>query len=238
MGASSLPTSSAICFLASMAIVLLMTTRTDAREKDDGRRELSHEENWIESSIKTTMLPADRMGITVNALNLSIQDKDTNLNSRTSQGSLSLSMPLEGNTNVHGSAFAGSLYSLSVLCAWYILVTYLRALRLAEQYTVVIKSAEISYLRPVINVDRVLATSVLPDQGVCRAFLTALQEKGKTTLNITGSINVQTSNPRISPSTAIGSTKEKKAVEYTAALCAFIPRSSTSTGNRPKKYCR
>ena len=134
-------------------------------------------------------------------------------------------MPLKGNTNVHGSAFAGSLYSLAVLCAWYTLVSYLKALGLDEKYSVVVKSANISYLR-VINIDRVVATSMLPDKASCQNFLTALETTEKTTLNITGQINVPavTGNPKSS-----ATTEEKKAVEYTAVLCAFVPRSSRTS---------
>ena len=45
--------------------------------------------------------------------------------------SLSLSAPLELNKNVHGTAFAGSLYAAGVLCAFYLGREWLRTEGLA-----------------------------------------------------------------------------------------------------------
>jgi thioesterase domain-containing protein len=161
---------------------------------------LSPEEKWIESSIRATMPPAHQMGITLESISMEGSHH---------QRSLSLSMPLRGNTNVHGTAFAGSLYSLSVLCAWYTLVCCLRSQNEADHYNIVVKSAEIQYKRPVQHVDRVIATSFLPSEQVCQSFLKQLKETGKTTIEIVGEI--QDANG-------------KAAVQYTALLCGFLKK--------------
>ena len=70
---------------------------------------LSPEERWIEATIRATMPPAAKLGIGVEAL-----ETDASGAPR----ALALASPLSGNTNVHGTAFAGSLYSISALCAW------------------------------------------------------------------------------------------------------------------------
>ena len=55
--------------------------------------------------------------------------------------------PLEPNINLHGTGFAGSLYSLSVLTAWGLTSALLMESGLAAD--VVIRSAEIKYRKPV-----------------------------------------------------------------------------------------
>lgn len=55
--------------------------------------------------------------------------------------------PLEPNVNVHGTGFAGSLYSLSVLTAWGLTSSLLMNSGVAAD--VVVRSAEIKYRKPV-----------------------------------------------------------------------------------------
>jgi thioesterase domain-containing protein len=161
---------------------------------------LSKKEQWIKSSILETMPPAARLGITIGELSNENFDDETYL---------SLQMPLQGNTNIHGTAFAGSLYSLAALCAWYAITIRLRrAKRLSDDcYTVVLKSAEISYLRPVADA-WIVATSQFPTAEEFGAFLEQLQRSGKATIHVNGKIRLEDG---------------KDAVHYTAVICVFKP---------------
>lgn len=60
---------------------------------------------------------------------------------------LSMSAPLEANLNHHGTAFGGSQFSLAAVCGWALTVLTLRERGLAT--TVVVKSVQCDYLRPV-----------------------------------------------------------------------------------------
>ena len=119
-----------------------------------------------------------------------------------------LAAPLAGNTNVHGTAFAGSLYSISALCAWYTLVVDLRARGLDAAYTVVIQSADIEYKKPVTE-PRIVARSELPDARELDAFLDAVARDGKASCVVRGRIM---------------KTAEQPAANYAVKLCAFKPR--------------
>jgi len=55
--------------------------------------------------------------------------------------------PLEPNVNIHGTGFAGSIYSLATLSAWS-LVTHVLAEQAIEAELVIV-SADIKYLAPV-----------------------------------------------------------------------------------------
>lgn len=64
-----------------------------------------------------------------------------------SDRSISVHAPLSPNVNIHGTGFAGSIYSLAVLTGW-ALVTHITTIRNIDCELVVSK-AEIRYLRPV-----------------------------------------------------------------------------------------
>jgi thioesterase domain-containing protein len=55
--------------------------------------------------------------------------------------------PLEPNINIHGTGFAGSLYSLAVLTAW--ALCYAQIERLAVGAELVVAGAKVSYKKPV-----------------------------------------------------------------------------------------
>ena len=151
---------------------------------------LNQDEQWVADSIASSMPPAVKLGIQIEK----IGDDNT----------LALYMPLEGNTNIHGTAFAGSLYSLGALSAWYTAVHYLRRVHDANQdYTVVLKSAQISYKKPVVG-SHIVAQSVLPRKEADQ-FWSLLLHNGKANLDIRGTIMQN----------------DKPAVEYSALLCAF-----------------
>ena len=62
-------------------------------------------------------------------------------------GELVLRADLAANINVHGTAFAGSLYSICALSGWSMIWLQLRAREL--QGHIVIRQGQIEYLRPV-----------------------------------------------------------------------------------------
>eukprot|EP00668_Euglena_longa_P011308 GGOE01013702.1.p1 GENE.GGOE01013702.1~~GGOE01013702.1.p1 ORF type:complete len:175 (-),score=32.35 GGOE01013702.1:294-794(-) len=62
---------------------------------------------------------------------------------------ITVSAPLEANVNVHGTGFAGSLYSLAVLTAWTIVHHFLRCEFPMVHMELVVRDASIRYHRPV-----------------------------------------------------------------------------------------
>jgi thioesterase domain-containing protein len=87
--------------------------------------------------------------------------------------------PLSPNINVHGTGFAGSLYSLSALAAW----AY--TTHLVEQNGVdadiVMAQAEIRYRRPVVTDIECVCHC---DAEVGTAFLQHLEQKGRARLSL------------------------------------------------------
>ena len=91
--------------------------------------------------------------------------------------------PLRGNTNVHGSAFAGSLYALEALTAWGAIYLKLAALELDA--SIVHASGSIDFARP-INAD-IVATSTLNDSVPLERDL---REKGRSRFELTTTVAV------------------------------------------------
>lgn len=60
---------------------------------------------------------------------------------------LEVAADLAPNVNVHGTAFAGSIYSISALCGWS--MVHLQMRRREIDAAIVIAEGQISYLRPV-----------------------------------------------------------------------------------------
>ncbi|EOD08869.1 hypothetical protein EMIHUDRAFT_217177 [Emiliania huxleyi CCMP1516] len=94
------------------------------------RLRLSPPAHEIETHIRETQPPANLLGIGV---------------AEVDEGSLALHAPLELNHNVHGTAFAGSLYSLELVA----------------------KAGSISYRRP-LKGERIIARSQLPAEAALR----------------------------------------------------------------------
>ena len=82
----------------------------------------------------------------------------------------------EENVNVHGTAFAGSLYTTCVLAAWGLVNS-----RLPEEASLVLASGHIVYLSPVVG--DICARGEIPKQDFDQ-FLTAVNEKGRSRLNV------------------------------------------------------
>jgi thioesterase domain-containing protein len=88
---------------------------------------------------------------------------------------------LEPNINLHGTAFAGSLYTVSALTGWSMVHLQTR-LRGAEG-SIVLASGHIDYFKPVK--ENLVATCVFGDQD---AAFTRLRETGKARFPLTTTI--------------------------------------------------
>ena len=168
---------------------------TKVRRSRIKHRHLSKSGQEIQNHLLATQIPARSLGTEVE----SYGDDGT---------TLTLTAPLDRNQNVHGTGFAGSLYSVAVLTAYYLIFDYLQRNDLSH-FTLVAKSGSISYKKPVTT--RIRATSHLPSPYELKRFQSTLQEFRKATLNATGQI--------VQDSTV--------ACEYTIELCVFEPRSKT-----------
>ena len=82
----------------------------------------------------------------------------------------------EENVNVHGTAFAGSLYTTCVLAAWGLVNS-----RLPEEASLVLASGNIDYLSPVVG--DICARGEIPKQDFDQ-FLTAVNEQGRSRLDV------------------------------------------------------
>ena len=78
------------------------------------------------------------------------------------------------NVNIHGTAFAGSIYNVCGLSAWGLVHMRLLAENIAAE--VVMAKGEISYLAPV---SKCIKASSQLDENKFQAFRTQLLEKGK-----------------------------------------------------------
>ena len=87
--------------------------------------------------------------------------------------------PLEPNINIHGTGFAGSIYSVAVLTGWALATHILEDAGLEAE--LVVAKAEIRYRAPVTG-ELNCATTV--DTGVRDAFLRATREQGKGLLRL------------------------------------------------------
>lgn len=97
-----------------------------------------------------------------------------------------ISAPLDGNYNVHGTGFAGSLYSCASLAAWS-LTTHLIE-RNAIDADVVMSRAEIRYKHPVTG-DIHCRCDCEP--GSAESFLQHLKERGRARLTLVVDIGEQ-----------------------------------------------
>jgi len=110
-----------------------------------------------------------------NAMRLAIREVTPNV--------LHITAPLESNRNVHGTAFAGSLYALGMLTAWTLITHFLRLRNLDA--VMVQKSGQIDYRRPVRS--SIECHCEIPQQSF-DAFHHALTTNGKGQLEAAVSI--------------------------------------------------
>ncbi len=88
---------------------------------------------------------------------------------------ITVEAPLEPNTNIHGTGFAGSLYALGILAAWG-LCTHMIA-RVGLDASLVVAEAAIRYLAPVRG-DIVCHCTVT--ETAARAFVDELTAQGRS----------------------------------------------------------
>lgn len=158
---------------------------------------LNSEAQEIHNHIQETQTPARLLGIRVDNL---------------TQDSLTLSAPLSLNTNVHGTAFAGSLYAVGVLCSYYLARSWLWKNNELHGYTLVAKAGGIDYRRPVTR-RRIVATSFLPPVQILERFCQELATKHKASMNICGQILL-----------ADNTVNKNVACDYTIEVCAYRAR--------------
>lgn len=101
--------------------------------------------------------------------------------------SLVISADLQPNINIHGTAFAGSLYSICALAGWG-LVTLAIATRSVEA-SVVVASGSIGYLKPVQD-EKIIATATFTSD--LPAALEQYADTGKAQLSVDSSIKTRT----------------------------------------------
>jgi thioesterase domain-containing protein len=97
--------------------------------------------------------------------------------------SIIVSAPLEPNVNIHGTGFAGSLYSVAILTGW-ALSTHIMSLHNMVGDLVVGK-ADITYRTPVKGA---LTCRTQVSAAVCDAFKNNFEASGKARLNLTVNI--------------------------------------------------
>ncbi|MEM9622783.1 MAG: YiiD C-terminal domain-containing protein [Pseudomonadota bacterium] len=89
--------------------------------------------------------------------------------------------PLQANTNTHGTAFAGSLYSAQALTAWGVL--YLELASREIDASIIHANAQIEFSQPLAA--EIVARCTLADAD---ARMVALQDKGKLRLSLTTTV--------------------------------------------------
>lgn len=97
--------------------------------------------------------------------------------------SIRVNAPLAPNVNIHGTGFAGSLYSLSVLTGWALCFHLLNEAKVDAD--LVIAKAEIRYFKPVTGA--IDCYSEVTQRAKDR-FYKSLHERGKGRLNLEISI--------------------------------------------------
>ena len=97
-----------------------------------------------------------------------------------SSRSILVHAPLAPNVNIHGTGFAGSIYSIAVLAGW-ALSTHIMDV-LAMDGDLVVSKAEIKYRAPVTG--RIECRSVA-SEAECKEFQDSFNQIGKGRLSLT-----------------------------------------------------
>jgi thioesterase domain-containing protein len=95
------------------------------------------------------------------------------------KSSIQVNAPLEPNVNIHGTGFAGSLYSLSVLTGWAMCFHLLNEAKIDA--SLVVSKAEIRYLKPVTGEIECYCEVT---EAIKADFYQTLNAKGKSRLNL------------------------------------------------------
>jgi thioesterase domain-containing protein len=89
-----------------------------------------------------------------------------------------LRAPLAPNVNPHGTAFAGSLASLAVMCGWVWVVLALRGH--GEEGPVVVRRCEVDYLAPVESDFEIHCRA--PESAAWQTFTNTIARRGRARL--------------------------------------------------------
>lgn len=189
-----------VSFVAGIIIFLVGMWAERRRARGVASSRQRHSSNpealEMEQHILTTQKPAALIGVRVHVL---------------SGDYLALSAPLKLNTNVHGTAFAGSLYSLTVLTCYYAARSWLLQQEEYADYMLVAKSARIQYKQPVKNCQLIVARCNLPTSESLDKFRQGLDSDAKKGyLEVSSHVNLEDGG-------AI-------ACECTVELCAYKSR--------------
>jgi len=92
---------------------------------------------------------------------------------------IEVSAPLPPNINIHGTGFAGSIYSVAVLTGWALCTHILQALEIDAE--LVVARAEIRYRAPVNGELRCQTGAESSDRD---SFLQDIRERGKGVLQL------------------------------------------------------
>ncbi|MCZ6487534.1 MAG: YiiD C-terminal domain-containing protein [Gammaproteobacteria bacterium] len=97
-----------------------------------------------------------------------------------SSRSILVHAPLAPNVNIHGTGFAGSIYSIAVLAGW-ALSTHIMDV-LAMDGDLVVSKAEISYRAPITGT---IECRAVASEAECREFQDYFNQTGKGRLSLT-----------------------------------------------------
>lgn len=92
---------------------------------------------------------------------------------------IEVSAPLPPNVNIHGTGFAGSIYSVAVLTGWALCTHILNEMKIDAE--LVVAKAEIRYRAPVSG-DLHCITSA--NAGLRESFLRDIRDRGKGVLQL------------------------------------------------------
>ncbi len=123
----------------------------------------------LQQTIYRTIPLSQHLGYTLNAL---------------SDYTISVSAPLENNVNIHGTAFAGSLYSVATLTAWALVYHILQQHQ--PEANLVLSEGQIKYRAPIHTELRCHAEI---SDAEHQQFLSALTGSGCSRLSVKVSIN-------------------------------------------------
>lgn len=99
---------------------------------------------------------------------------------------IQVNAPLTHNINIHGTAFAGSLYSVATLTAWALVYSILHEEGLAATTTLVLGEGHIRYRKPI---DTDLCCQAHIEQTEQQTFLVQRSKKGRSRLTVDVNIN-------------------------------------------------
>lgn len=123
----------------------------------------------LQQTIHQTIPLSQQMGYEITAL---------------SNTQISVTAPLNKNVNIHGTAFAGSIYSVATLTAWALIYHILQTT--SSDADLVLGEGQVKYRAP-IKTD-LQCTAAITEQKR-QAFLSRLQEKGRSRIIVNVDIN-------------------------------------------------